>query len=696
MNNQVESTRMPVGYWYTARMFRVALVFAPILLLGACSPPDTARLAAPSVEGEVMQGQVLDSMTSEALDSFCVSLESLNGNREGRDFQDAGGRFRWEGIPAGIYSVLVTADGYEPNGVHDITVASGGATEEISFPLRTGRTVQGRVTDAVTGEGIAGADVRVPYEPRNSCGDAHFLTVSDDDGYFVLDGMARRALSVEVAASDYASKHVAADETVDEYLQIELSSSAAIYGRLAGPNGAPARAGFVVLTNADMHMVPRRIFTDGQGRFKFLGLRAGTYQIDAVSADWPQVVTKVLTVDQDTVIRDYEIRFGWVTDTTGSSIVGGIVPDVTANTRASASALTDTDIPGTSSVGGRVSGLMADEQAHISIGDSREFADVVEEASYEVRNVPAGAETVVRVHTDMGRKVSDTVDIVEGQKAVLDFALDGTGRLFGRITRGGRATASSVHAWSMGDGPRLTAGVRTSREGDYDIAGLPFGEYQVVVAVRLPFLVQVNGDTWLDVDLCNYPTPRASEPVGGAADCDNLSLSGIVVASEDGRGVESARISIADVTGPFHILTGTDGLGAFEFRDLAPGSYVVTVYRSGYDVVTRPILLQASMEGLAVMLEPSSGQTVSVRNRETGVPLRSVQVEATDGSTTAKFLVRLRGVAGFLPTSLYGHDLTISSDGYRPYRVSGWNGEPLNIEVSTCRAFTEGCYPGPL
>ena len=107
----------------------------------------------------------------------------------------------------------------------------------------------------------------------------------------------------------------------------------------------------------------------------------------------------------------------------------------------------------------------------------------------------------------------------------------------------------------------------------------------------------------------------------------------------DGRGVERARISIADVTGPFHIQTGTDGLGAFEFRDLAPGSYVVTVYWSGYDVVTRPILLQASMEGLTVMLEPSSGQTVSVRNRETGVPLRSVQIEATDGSTTAKFLV---------------------------------------------------------
>ncbi len=354
-------------------------------------------------------------------------------------------------------------------------------------------------------------------------------------------------------------------------------------------------------------------------------------------------------------------------------------------------------MPCTSSVAGTVTGLMADEQAFISVGGSKEFTDVAADGSYEVRSIPVGDDIFVAVSTDTGRSSFDRVGIIEGQKAILDFDLEGPGRLFGRITRGGRVTATRIEVRSTGDGPRLSAGGPTSREGHYDIAGLPLGEYEVSVLSRPHFYVSVNGETWLDVDLCNLPTPQTSAPVGKASVCDNLSLSGIVVASEDGRGLERATMSIVGVTG-LGTQTATDGQGAFEFRDLAPGSYLLTVYRSGYEIVTRPILLQASMEGVTVMLEPTSGQSVRVWDRETGVPLGgSLQIEATDGSTTARLRLPLAGDgAAVLPTSLYGHDLTIGSVSYRTHHVSDWNGEPLSLALSTCQLFSKGCYPSPL
>ena len=61
------------------------------------------------------------------------------------------------------------------------------------------------------------------------------------------------------------------------------------------------------------------------------------------------------------------------------------------------------DMPGTSSVAGTVTGLMADEQAFIRVGGSKEFTDVAADGSYEVRSIPVGDDVFVAVSTDTGR-----------------------------------------------------------------------------------------------------------------------------------------------------------------------------------------------------------------------------------------------------------------------------------------------------
>ena len=672
---------MPSVHCSSVRMFWIALGSAATLLFASCSPPEAASVVDSSDGDPIVRGLVLDSMTGQAVDAFCVSLDSWTRVHESHDFLNADGRFRWEGLSEGTYSLVVTADGYEPHFARDVTVTSSTPTQETRFLLQRGRVVQGHVADAVNGAGIEGARVRHPHELESNCEDSQLSTVSDRGGYFVLGGLPRRPIAVEVAAGNYLTKFVAADETVDEYLKIDLSPGAAIHGRLLGPDGG-LEHGFIHLTETQTRMGIQTVTADAQGRFEFPGLRAGAYRIEAISAsaEWPEVVSEDLSLAPGETIRDLEMRFGTLADMPA----------------------------GLSSISGTVSGLMKGEQAYVSLEGSSGSHEVGPTGDYEVYGVPAGKRTKVRVHTHMGRTITDTVDVNKGQGARLDFALVGTARLFGRVTRGGKTTWSSVSVWSTMD-KSFPKGSAFAADGDYAIAGLRTGEHMVSINGRRLFRIQLNGETRLDVDLCDdQPPPGTSSVEENVWACDNLSFSGKVVASEGGHGLQNAKITIGviEASRPSERLersgaqTSTDEFGAFAFRDiLAPRKYLLTVYRAGYDVVTRPVLLRESMEDITVALERSSNnQKVQAWERETGRPLRLVQVDVADTSpVSARFSLPL-GVdgVGVLPMSLLGHDLTFTQFGYRPYSVSDWGGEHLRLEMSACQPFTEGCHPRPM
>ena len=606
------------------RMFRIVLGSAAILLFAACSPPEAARAGTSSDSDAAVQGLVLDSMTGQAVKAFCVSVDSGSQFHESRDFRNADGRFRWDGLPAWTYSFVVTADGYEPRFVRDVTVPFAMPMQETRFPLQRRRAVRGHVTDAITGVGIERVRIRHPHERESDCKDSHSSTLSDSGGYFVLDGLPRRPIAIEATARNYLTKFVTVSEIVDEYLKI--------------------------------HLLP--------------------------AAEWPKTVSEDISIAPGETIRDLGKRFGPLADM----------------------------LAGVSSISGTVSGLMEGEQASVSVGeppDSYQVGPVRPDGEYEMYGVPTGEKIEVRVHTDKGRSVTDTVDINEGQRAVLDFELAGTARLFGRVTRGGKTTWASVNVWSTMD-KSFPNGSAFTTDGDYDIAGLRAGEHLVSINGRRLFRIQLNGETRLDVDLCDdQPPPGTSSPKENVWACNNLSFSGKVVASEDGRGLRNASvtISIIEASKPSKRLeqsgtqTKTDASGAFAVRNiLAPGKYLLTVYRAGYGLITRPVLLQESMQDLTVELERSFGQTVRVWGRETGQPLRAVQVEVAEGSLASAEFRLPPGAdgAGVLPMSLLGHDLMFTHIGYRPHSVSDWGGEPLILEMSACQLFTEGCDPGPM
>ena len=634
--------------------------------IGPISPPADDLVIRVRKHGR-LSGRVLDSDTGQAIDAFCVDSGYESPVPGGRNFQNGDGAFHWDGLEEGTYSVSVMAEGYEPYVVRNVRIAPGKATEEVVFPLQRGRVVQGQVIDATTGKGIGGTRIRHRSGTPGTCQDELFTTVSDDSGYFSLNGLPRRPTTIEVTALRYPTKHVAADGNLDEYLKIGLAQGASLYGRVFGPDGELMYSASIRLTEIRAHTEPRTTFTDPRGRFEFHGLRAGEYRVGAKPVLSIATVERDLSVVPGKEIRDFEIHF-----------------DSSA---------------GTGNIGGIVSGLIEGERASVSIREGTERAAVDEDGFYGIVGVPAGEGIHVSVGTDRGRVLRKTLNLGEGEDARLDFAFSGTARLFGRITRDGKGTPAFLQVWPMGGlaAEGINVGARTSSNGYYEIAGLSPGEHLLYISEYTNLHVQVDDETRLDVDICRDPPPGTSVPGAGPPVCRSLAYSGKVIAAGDGSGLRGVSVMLTgqpDGGGS----TSTDDQGRFEIQALGAGDYLLSAYRQGYEVFTQRISLRESMKDATVELASASGQTLRLSEANTGRPLTSVRVGvAKESRLIARFQIFLgKDGVGVLSRSLTGYDLTLEAISYRPHGVPSWAGEPLSAGLSACRMYTKGCFPGPL
>src|SRR6185369_13117309 len=75
------------------------------------------------------------------------------------DFSNPAGLFELSDVVPGSVSLYVGAPGYREAIVSGIAISEGQVHEEIVVSLRPGSVLSGRVVDAFSGEGIAGAVV---------------------------------------------------------------------------------------------------------------------------------------------------------------------------------------------------------------------------------------------------------------------------------------------------------------------------------------------------------------------------------------------------------------------------------------------------------------------------------------------------------------------------------------------------------
>ncbi len=229
--------------------------------------------------------------------SFSVQPQAV-GARDGKrplrsrtvDADD--GRFRYRGIPKGIYNVQIRAPAYSAATLENVEISEGAEVDLGRVQLQTGGAVGGFVIDAVTREPVVGARVSIvqgtsrfvsprPGSPSGARRGRSNET-TDSRGEFSFVGLKSGNLTLRVTHPDYVAEKVQTnpDAAAAQSLEIALSRGGEINGVVFGSDGRP-RANMQVYLIGDRPNQNQRSRSDQEGRFKFSSVVPGAYTVKA-------------------------------------------------------------------------------------------------------------------------------------------------------------------------------------------------------------------------------------------------------------------------------------------------------------------------------------------------------------------------------------------------------------------------------
>ncbi len=214
-------------------------------------------------------GRVLDAATGEPVQSFRVYLlpeqdYSSVQPPTTRRFESTDGTFRADDLPAGRYSISVSADGYALWRGPEL-IDFDADNPELEVRLERGRTLRGYALDARSGAPIANAwvvsesDAPTKALPLSSATVPEWIPASTHtgvDGSFELEHLSDAAQFLRATADGYGARwterlEVGVD-TSSEPLLLELEPGAGVEGRVFRDDGSPWAASMVVVAAIDL------------------------------------------------------------------------------------------------------------------------------------------------------------------------------------------------------------------------------------------------------------------------------------------------------------------------------------------------------------------------------------------------------------------------------------------------------------
>jgi len=598
----------------------------------------TATAAAPAATGGTLRGRLVDAVTRQPVKEFEVRMVRVQRGPEWREeepltqaFQSDTGRFAWNGVPADTWKVSVSAHGYRQFRLGEVTIAAGRKPREVVMPMQKGFTARGRVFAAATGAGIP--EAYVSFRVASALGDVPDdpYAQTKEDGSFVLDGIPGGEISLIAGAKGYASRE--AEIVMDEKTppqEFALSTGGRIAGVVKTGSGEPVKGrvtmggGFAGYTNE----------TADSGQFSFDHLTAGRYVISANSVAGS--ARQEIVLGQDERRDDIVLTIG--AGHTVRGMIKGVRPEQLGRT-------------------------------YISLRSNSMFfsARADEQGAYAFAGVPPGRARVTVYATD--RQLSKTVDVPAEHDITLDIVFPPGARLSGRVTQGGKP-ATQLLVWiqpaEAKDGVSYRA--TTSADGDYEIEGLPLGEYRVTADEDISRTVTMAGDVVLNMDI-------PSVQLAGHVVEDGSSVP-IVGADVYLRGVDPATARV-------HGHKKSNEFGEFSLTGIEPGEVTLLVYMPGYELYREKIAYAAPIKSKTVALRKSPGVEVRMQAAANDEPVRGLMVTQTIPSNEFEIYLWIplnRQGLGSLPSALAGSHLAIDYGRAKPLVIDEWDGEPLELK----------------
>jgi len=580
---------------------------------------------------------------------------------------DADGMIVFDDLARDRYGVAVDVDPYVP--VANTHVFPG---ESVRIELGEGGPLHGVVRDSVSGEALAGVEVRGTtrdLEPVRW----NEATVTDAQGRYRFDAVSARTLSVHFSHPGFQHQHVKdLDVPVSpegRTLDVELVPGVSITGWVTDADtgepipGAKISHGFGIFEENEV------VRCDERGKFVLDGIGRGKIMVRARAEGYApgRAHLDLRGVRSDETVQIELARWttvaGSVRDDRGEPVEGAEI--------------------------------FLEEQTLVFSKSSRRLGLSAADGSFEANLEHVLGDVRLRArHPDFTEGMSEAFRVQPGVRVTgVDIRLQVGGRIVGNVSdeEGEPIAGARIHLYEEPrktvENPadkfegrfaarprgRVLVSATTERDGSFEMRGIPDGPK--ILEIRAEgFLGHV--EPGLGVAGGDVVGPLAFTLVRGRG------IGGRVTDSS-GKPLDGVRVSVLRANGAREGGSGsaiTDAKGRFEVTDLGPGSFKVFATKSGF-VRHDEAEIRAGTRDLQIALDRYGGIRGSVFFPDTApgrfeVLLQDLALDEADAAPELKKAFSSRKGDFKLDTVAPGtYELIVLAEGYLPTRVG-----PLTVD----------------
>ncbi|MFI8687005.1 carboxypeptidase regulatory-like domain-containing protein [Rossellomorea sp. NPDC077527] len=643
------------------------------------------------------------------------------------------GSYAVPNLAPGNYTVVAAASNYQA-ATQGVTISSN-ATSIVNFNLASDPgSISGIVTNAQTGTPITSVNVQVRIV--DSSGAVISTVLTDENGQYVVNGLAPAVYTVVVSAPDFQTNavtvQVSSNQTADGSIALQPDPGQ-ITGTVVDSIGSNPISGAVVsIVNSSGNLITS-VLTDMDGVFMVEGLAPDNYTVNVMANDFqngmvgalvssgqttpvsvvlnpdpgfitgsvspivPNTIVQLRDVNNvliDSVVVNQDGTFSFNNLTPGTYTVLASAPNystVQAGVSVLANQSSTVDlilVPNPGSVSGIVTDNMGNpignaivqifDQNNILIGSG--FTD--SSGQYIVGNLPSGSFNVVVNSPGFGQVITG-INLGVGQDltGVNVSLIPNPGIINGQVTNltTGDPISGATVVIIDGISQIQVASTTTSISGNYSVSGLAPGSY-IVSASKLNFTTEQTGaivisDSGTRADLALGENPGSIS--GNVEDTNGNPITG--------NGIQ---ISVFNENNVLVVSFLANSDGTYSIPSLAPGTYFVTAAAPNYSSSTVSAMVQSNQTTAVTNVLAANPVTLTVQvviqNTSTPIEGSTVTIRHANNIPIATGITDENGYVTFssLPTGTLNITADAVSFGTDTKTVIGNPGDILFAELS--------------
>ncbi|MFS0766942.1 carboxypeptidase regulatory-like domain-containing protein [Peribacillus phoenicis] len=589
-----------------------------------------------SLESQIgtLSGTIFDANTQRPIAGATVEVFDFTRGLITTAVTDAFGNFQVQNLSAGVYRFIASVQNYGST-VQESTIAANQQTVlNIFLPPNPG-SIQGTIFNQQTGDPVSGASVTIrQFSPT---GPVIASASTDQNGQFTVDNLAPGAYTVIASDSNFGTQSgsVFVSSNTESSITLSLTPSpGAVQGTLTNSQTGEPLAGALIRIQDNNGTIIREVQTNENGIYFADGLAPGNYSLIGITPSF----------QRDT------IGFNAATNTT-----------TTVNLALS---------PNPGAITGRISDQQTGEAlagASVQLFPSQGLFPIAnaltdQNGNYTIIGLAPGEYIVAANASNYARGAVGAI-VFADQSTVANIGLIANpATISGTVTSTGETPIPNASIRVIDLNEVVLGSALTDQNGSYVIGNLPPGSHTIIISAdtfagRLSGITLIPGDFLENINFVLTPNPG--------------SLTGRVTNAQTGDPVAGA-ISVVRLTGGTGVIAAndvTDANGFYFITGLAPGTYTVTVSKTGFGTVSvGGIVFSGTTTAANLQLRANTGSISGVLTDLQGSPIlgmnTQVQVYDQNGSLVKTLLAQSDGTYSVLDLLPGSYTLIITAPNF--------------------------------